>query len=511
MESGTRNWRALLRKHGAILLLLFFFGALYATILGSYGMFIWDEAEYASLGRSLLRGEGFTLSGTSNSFRPPLLPLAAAAGMFLLHSTKDVMVRLPGLFFSLLTLFAVYWWTKTQFDRTTGIVAAALLGLFPAFWSWTPFLLTEIPFMAFFTGAVLFFSFGLYRARHFFYWSWLCFALALSTRYNAVLFAPIIIAFLALALLLRDTEVQDKFWSKDFFIGPLLALTILTPWLIRQQLTSGSLLSGFKGARAQVQSFQRGIAPWYFYPAHVPEMISWIPVVLLLCGIFWAVRKRERVALHCLLASLTIIVWFSRYGYKGTRMVTSILPFLAILAALGLTKQLLPQRRGRLFYYGGLAVCLSAVFVINFLTVQKTLARSVASGYPSFLGAMQFLREQTAPDALLIGANYPQIYWYTDRRVMKFPKKERFKTALAQSEWVIVTNFEREQQDYVPQLLKLFTRKDIREGKVFTFQDKRFWTVLVRSDLLKQRLEEKEEGNGLPEKAEPQSEFPSAQ
>jgi 4-amino-4-deoxy-L-arabinose transferase-like glycosyltransferase len=207
MKSGTKHWRALIKEHGAILLLLLFFGALYSTTLTAYGMFVWDEAEYASLGRSVLRGEGFAINGKPNSFRLPLLPLSAAASMLLLNSTSDVIVRLPSLFFSLLALFVVYWCVKTQFDRTTGVVAAALLGLFPYFWRSTPFLLTEIPFLAFFTGAVLFFSFGLYRARHFFYWSWLCFGLALSTRYNAVLLAPIIIAFLVLALVLRDTEV----------------------------------------------------------------------------------------------------------------------------------------------------------------------------------------------------------------------------------------------------------------------------------------------------------------
>src|SRR5262245_47305993 len=131
MASETKNWRAFLERHGGILLLLIFFGVLYATTLNAYGMFIWDEAEYASLGRSLMRGQGFSISGVPNSFRPPLLPFVAAVDMFLLNSTNDTIVRLPALFFSLMTLFAVYWLTKTHFDRTTGIVAAFLLGVFP--------------------------------------------------------------------------------------------------------------------------------------------------------------------------------------------------------------------------------------------------------------------------------------------------------------------------------------------------------------------------------------------
>ncbi len=492
MKSGTKHWCALIKEHGAILLLLLFFGALYSTTLTAYGMFVWDEAEYASLGRSVLRGEGFTINGKPNSFRLPLLPLSAAASMLLLHSTRDVVVRLPSLFFSLLTLFVVYWCVKTQFDRTTGVVAAALLGLFPSFWRSTPLLLTEIPFLAFFTGAVLFFSFGLYRARHFFYWSWLCFGLALSTRYNAVLLAPIIIAFLVIALLLRDTEVQDKLWSKDFFVSPFLSLAILAPWLLRQQLTFGHVLVGFRGATAQVQAFQRRGLPWYFYPAHVPEMISWIPTALLSLGIFWAVRKRERFALHCLLASLTIILWFSGYGYKGTRLVTSALPFLAILAALGLTKQLLPERLGKPQFYGVLAFCLSVVFVMNFRDTRPSLTRDVTFGYPSFLRALYFLREKTSREAVLVGASYPQISWYTDRQVLDFPDEEQLKKALEQSEWVIVTDFEQDQRRYVPGLVKLFTRTDVREGNAVIFKDAQFSTILLRSHLLQQRLEKKE-------------------
>ena len=506
MKRVTKNWRAIIREHGAILLLLLFFAVLYSTTLNSYGMFVWDEAEYASLGRSVLRGEGFSLSGRPNSFRLPLLPLSAAASMLLLDSTKDVIVRLPGLFFSLLALFVVYWCVKTQFEHTTGIVAAALLGLFPSFWASTPRLLTEVPFMALFTGAVLFFSFGLYRTRQFFYWSWLCFGLALLTRYNAVLLAPIIIAFLVLALILRDTEVQDKLWSKDFFFSPLLGLAVLAPWLIRQQITFGNALAGFKGATSQVQVFQKSSTPWYFYPAHVPEMISWIPVALLCLGIFWAVRKQERVALHCLLASLVILLWFSGYGYKGTRLVTSVLPFLAILAALGLTKQLLPARLGKPQFYGALTFCLSVVFVVNFLNTRQRFTHTAALGYPSFLRAMQFLREKTAREAVLVGASYPQIYWYTDRQVIDFPDEKQLKGALEQSEWVMVTNFERAQRRYARGLVKLFTRNDVREGNAVVFKDARYSTILLKSHLLQQKLEEKRASTEPRERVEPESE-----
>jgi len=497
--SETKNWSAMVREHGAIFLLLLFFGVLYATTLRAHGMFIWDEAEYASLGRSVLRGEGFSISGRPSSFRLPLVPLSAAASMALFNSTNDIIVRLPGLFFSLLTLFLVYWCVKTQLDRLTGLVAATLLGIFPAFWRATPFLLTEIPFMAFFTGAVLFFSLGLYRERRFFHWSWLCFSLALLTRYNAILLGPIIVVFLLLAFLLRDTEVWGRVWSKNFFIGPLAGLALFIPWLIRQQLTSGSALSGFMGAVGQVRRFQRRSMSWASYPVHLPEMISWIPVVLLLLGIFWAIKKRDRFALHCLLAAVTLFFCFGLLGVKVPRLTTSVLPFLAILAALGLTKQPLLQRLHKPQFYGIVSIVLSVVFAINFFETRRGFTQSVALGYPSFLRALQFLREKTSPDAMLVGASYPQIFWYTERRVVRFPDEARLKTVLEKSEWVIVNNFERMQQDYVQELLKRVNRNDIQDGNVVVFRDRRFSTIVIRSSLLKQRLE----GEGQPPGAQP--------
>ena len=59
------------------------FGILYSFTINSYGMFLWDESEYASIGRSVLRGQGFAVSGVPNELRPPFLPLAGAATMWL--------------------------------------------------------------------------------------------------------------------------------------------------------------------------------------------------------------------------------------------------------------------------------------------------------------------------------------------------------------------------------------------------------------------------------------------
>ncbi|MBW1802459.1 MAG: hypothetical protein JRJ85_17225 [Deltaproteobacteria bacterium] len=64
---------------------------------------------------------------------------------------------------------------------------------------------------------------------------------------------------------------------------------------------------------------------------------------------------------------------------------------------------------------------LACLFLINIFNVRRHLSQQVTLGYPSFLNAMNYLREKTNPDAILVGANYPQISWYADRRTVDFP------------------------------------------------------------------------------------------
>jgi len=248
----------------------------------------------------VVRGEGFTISGKPNSLRPPVLPLAAAASMLLCGGSQDTIVKLPNLAFSLLALFIVYWCATTVHDQMTGLAAATFLGVSPSFWTSTPLFLTEIPFMAFFTAAVVFFYFGLYRHQRYFSWSWLCWGIAFLTRYTAVLFAPIVGLFLILAFCARNPEVQHRMWSKHFFLSPCAGLLVVVPWLFRQQFTFGNALVGMQEAATQLQVYRPDVSmPWYFYLVHLPEMFSPGLTVLLVIGIIWMVWKRERFGLHC--------------------------------------------------------------------------------------------------------------------------------------------------------------------------------------------------------------------
>jgi 4-amino-4-deoxy-L-arabinose transferase-like glycosyltransferase len=463
--------------------LLALFGILYSFSLNSYGMFLWDEAEYASIGRSVLRGQGFTVSGVPNKLRPPILPLAGAAGMFLFgDQSDDSVLRKTAGAFALLALLIVYGFAAAAYGRTTGLVAAALLGISPLFWVFVPYFLSEIPFLGFFTAAVWFFYFGIYLDQRFFLGSWVCWALAFLTRYTASLFLPVMVLFVVIAVWRGGPEARRRLRSRVFFLGPLVGLLLLAPWLVREYMTFGDPLAGLRKASHQLQVYLPGVSmPWNYYPRRMPALLSIEIAALFAVGVIWAFRKRDRLGMHNALVAAVILAWFSCYRYKEDRMVSSALPFMAMVAAVVLVKatgSLRPLGRGAVL--GGV---LAGCFFMNLRVTQPVFENQVTLGYPVFLNAMTFLRENAGPGAVVLGANLPQIHWYSNLGVKNIPEIEELPDALRHSEWVVITNFEPEQKPYVLGLVKLVPDNPTSH-ETAVFRDSQFITVVVRSDWL---------------------------
>lgn len=470
----------------SVLLLCLAFAGLYASTLAPLGMFGWDEAEYASLGRSVARGDGFTIAGRPNELRPPLLPLSVAASLLVTRHSGDEAASLPMIAFSIMALLVVYGTMRIERDHLTGWIAAAFLGLMPTFWQFTSVLMAEIPFMALFTAAIALFYFGLYRDDRYFYPSWIAVALAMSTRYTAVLFAPISICFALFAL--RDHDARRRIGRRHFWISPFVGFAVFVPWLVRQQIAFGNAIIGFEEASKQLEMFLPHLSmPWYFYLTHLPTMISLLLCLPLVVGIVWAIQSRDRFALHCLFVVAFILVWFSVYRFKEVRQVTSALPFLAMIAALGLTRATLPRTLTKR-WMAGLTVFLVATLGLSFFANEAFFHETVTLGYPSLTEAMRMLRRETPKDAVLMGASVPQIFWYTNRKVIAFPRERDFSKALAGCDWVIVTNFERSQPPWVEPLLGKIDPREVKRGDVRLVRSGAFSTVLIRASFLRKTL-----------------------
>lgn len=466
---------AWLRCHGGALVLLAAAAGIYGQTLSSFGMFMWDEAEYATIGRSLLRGEGFAINGRASLLRPPLLPLAGAASMWLCGAEDDHTVKLATVALTLIALAVVYAVTSAALDRVTGLFAAFLLATAPELWTLTAHFLSETPFLGFFAAAVLGFELGLRRDQRWFWFAWLGWALAMSTRYTAVLFAPYVILRLLAAAVVRREEEWRHIRTASFALAPIAAALLVGPWLLRQHLVSGDALLGFRVASQQLQSYMPGVSmPWSFYLTSLPAMLSPATTILLVAGVAWALWRRDGFTLTCALVLAGLLGWFSAYRYKEVRLATSILPFAAIVAAAGISQML--RGRHRLL----LVVAAAAIFVWNRSLVQPVFANWLAAGYPPFLEAMDFVRQHSGRDAVLMGASTPQMAWYADRRVVDFPAAEAFPDALESCDWVLFSNFERGQRAYAAEWARyLLTAK--APDDVVTYRDHRYIAVVAKA------------------------------
>lgn len=485
MSPRAAGVMARLQRHWAIGVLLVVAGATYASTSGAYGMLVWDEAEYASLARSLVRGEGYAIGGAPQALRPPLLPLAEAASLWLTGRADDGAVHAATIALALLALALLYAGAAAAYDRATGLAAAALLGSAPWFWTTTANALSELPLLAFFAAALFAWSGGLLRDARWFYVSWLCIGLALLARYTALLIGPLAVLLTMLELARGDAAVRRRVGSRAFVLAPLVGLLVVAPWFARQAAVFGDPLVGARAASSQLQAYLPGVAmPWWQYLVDLPAMLSWPTLVLLGVGAASALRRGDRFAVHCLIVVVFVLAWFSAYRYKEPRLVSALLPAAALLAALALTRGPLgPGPRS------AMAAVVAAIALLNFGATRPIFAATRALGYPSFLAAMDFVRAHTAADALLVGPNRPQMVWYADRPVADFPHAAQVDTLaplLARAEWVVVTDFERGQPPYVAALAARLPATAFADGSAVRFAGGRFTTLVVRASRLRE-------------------------
>lgn len=466
-------------------LLLACFAGIYATGLHSYGMFMWDEAGYASLARSLLRGNGFSIGGIANYYRLPVLPIMTMIWMALTGSQTDWVLKIVSLMSALSVLSLVYLVVYKVYDRATAVSATVLLGFFPQFWSSVPLLMTEMPFMIWFTGAIFFLYFSLYENPRWLYFSAIFTALALLTRYTGVLFAPIALLFLFTRYAQAPKDAWTFLRSRDFLLSAILAIVLMSPWLIRQQLTFGDALIGFFYASHQLSWYLPGVSmPWNYYLSALPNMLTVPGIALVIVGTVWAVYRKDRFALHCAAAVGVILVWLSFYRYKEPRLIMAVMPFMAVLGALAVARVL--SSRARMLRHAVILFLLLLVAVPSQFAVRRALAEQRTLGYPSFLDAMKYLKQVSSPDSVIVGASRPQIAWYADRRVIDYPAQRKDLTKLpANVKWAVIVNFERGQKPYVAQLRNELSTADFSQGDALEFHDATFVTLLVRMDVLR--------------------------
>ncbi len=442
---------------------------------------MWDEAEYANLGRDLYRGDVY-----GSSFRPPVLPLAVAATMALTGSSQDSVLKSPQILFAALALGLVYWALWSELGVAAATVAVGCLGSAPFFWLHTSFLLTEMPFMAFFAGACFCFYSGLYRSQRWFYLAWAFTGLAFLTRYTCVLLGPLFVLFVILGLFLDRATVAQKLKTRAFWLAPLVGLAVQAPWLVRQAMVYGDALTGFRYASGQLQRYAPGVSmPLSFYFVNLPTLLSWPVLILASLGFLWVLKEKDPFGLHCLVVVAFLLLWFSAYRYKELRLVTAMVPFFAASAGVAYGRLGPKLWKGFKTTVPALVV-VAALAMVSYVSWRPAFDQITTVGYPSFTDCLATL--QLEEGQVVMGSSTPQLRWYSGCTATPFPPREELVEKLASVDWVVVVNFERGQPAYAPELINRLFRMD-EAGSFQFFRDRAgHSTFAIEARELRRRL-----------------------
>jgi hypothetical protein len=322
----------------------------------------------------------------------------------------------------------------------------------------------------------------------------------LLTRYTALLFGPIAVLLTVLPFALRDRAAVARMRSRAFLLAPLLAAAILLPWLARYAVLFGDPLLGFRRAAVQIPNYaQHGSYPVYYYLVLLPGMLGVVGVAAALGGAVHALATRHRLALTALTASAFVVAWMSRYAWKEPRLITAVLPFLAIVIGTGAAAALRAASRRGVGLRASVAVVglvLVAAYGWSAASTRPLIEGGATLGYPSFLGAMTDLRERSRAGDVVMAANCHQVSWYTRLRCGGFrgggrrgAPGESFDERLDSADWVVITSFERGQPQFVEGELTALRPDDFTEGRARRHRDANYWTVVLPSELLRARRE----------------------
>ncbi|MFA5887172.1 MAG: glycosyltransferase family 39 protein [Candidatus Nanoarchaeia archaeon] len=336
----------------------------------------WDSSVYLGMGHYMYSlGE----QGIWEHVRPVVFPLML--GFFWKLGLNDVLFgHLLAMFFSLGSIALVYLIGKQVYGKGVGEISALMLAFTPIFFESTFRIMTEIP-SVFFALLALYF----YIEKKPFV-SGVIAGIAFLTKFpQALVIAVIGIAFI-------------KSWKEagKFALG---ALCFIIPYLAFNWFMYGNP-SVFADADSIIR--YSGIwmfsGPVYYY---IPALLKQNPLLILgIVGIYVSIREKKYVV------PALAILFFSYFSYqihKEIRFAVLMLPYFAVLAAVGI-KKLFKQQ----WIFWAIVVITSIAFASQ---IHKEEALSPAlNGYMTYLDGKQVNGE--------VLTMYPQVNLYSTKSVI---------------------------------------------------------------------------------------------
>jgi dolichyl-phosphate-mannose-protein mannosyltransferase len=385
----------------------------------------WDEAEYLLKAKSIAFGTPSTGFWAAHSIGLPVF----AACLFKL-GLGETTLRLIWVGLSTANVMLLYLVGSALFGAPVGLIAAALLAIFPQDLFVTNRLLVDMPQVFFVMVAAWLFVKAEFEGRDR-RLVWLVLPVLLIgtvVRFSVGFYALTLLAYLLItrrARIIRET---------DWLISGVLGFVVFLPFLIYSWIAYGGLLSWMSARGDYVAAQTDKLEPFLRYATDVPAEVSPIILVAAAAGlILIAAPGRSRIARPAaarkfLLVALWILI---PWGCLG-RFAAVFDPRLALISftALFLVIALGIEELGRrvLSLDPALAAALAGILAMagcSMLLRGESLIREKAKSYESVREAGEWIKQNSQPGDVVISTSVPQITFYSERATYNYPGDEK--------------------------------------------------------------------------------------
>ncbi|MFQ6073190.1 MAG: ArnT family glycosyltransferase, partial [Methanosarcinales archaeon] len=424
--------------------------------------FTWDEANYAGTARTLYRNFfDYSMNGEPQLYLPPVYPYLLAI-FYKIFGLNEASIRLVNPILGVLTLIILFSFARRLFDINVALISTILLSAYYLHWIYSDRLMTDVLFELLVLGLFYTFYIGFEDEKPIFlYISGVLLGISYLTRYST----PILLLILFLYVILSRKSL-DWIKKKEIWLALLCFIMIIAPYeMWKAQLTGKpfgffqSFLGGWAGGYAIFPWYMFG--KWLFFESDYFNRSLLIFGILAVLGIFiTGMRFFDKNTKEDLL----LLIWFflpfivaSLHPHKESRYLLFIVPALVIMTsnAILLLGNLI-ARHAEYPKYGLLIAILFSLMCSYQTALPATdYFKYAGSSWVQLKNAGEFIDKNTPKDTKIISESVPQLYYYSDRIIVPFPKNktELLRKSLEKNIDLIVLTPERMTPNYAFEFL----------------------------------------------------------
>lgn len=367
---------------------------------------MWDGAVYTGMGKYLYSGGSI---GTWEALRPIALP-AILGGFWRLGIDPYVAGSILSLCISSALLVLVYAFAE-RIRPKSGAIAALVLAGTAVFFKYSAVPVTDISSTFFaLLSLYLFYRADTYKK---YFIGGIAAAVAFMFRFPQGLLLVAGILTILIKLFYEKGKWNDRIGrgiERAFIVGGGFFL-VAVPYLVSNYIQYGNAFLPFIEGAAVIKQYpslyQKGV---WFYPV---ELITKVPLALFALvpiGLLWK-RKERSVGVLVLLSAMVVVAGYFTYEvHKETRYLLAFLPYVAVLAGIGIVYVLDRFRLQHFLFYTLFAVALFMASAKGIVEGFSNPDNRAMRAFESYL--------QDRPGARVLTST-PNVFVYTDVRMVR--------------------------------------------------------------------------------------------